>query len=124
LGQWANLFSSPQRSSGRASRRVSGRARQLASIGIGIGIGIGIETRPSIRKKHKSIARAARDIYVLINYFKMETTTRDQKPQNDPHKNHTRTTQDPQRPKMRKVACRAGFPNIRHARTTKTTKTT
>ena len=37
---------------------------------------------------------------------------------------HTRTTRDPQRPKTRKVACRAGFPNIRHARTTKTTKTT
>ena len=37
---------------------------------------------------------------------------------------HTRTTQEPQRPKTRKVACRAGFPSIRHARTTKTTKTT
>lgn len=38
--------------------------------------------------------------------------------------NHTRTTQDPQRPKTRKVACRAGLQSIRHAKTTKTTRTT
>ena len=37
---------------------------------------------------------------------------------------HTRSTQDPQRPKTRKVACRAGLQSIWHARTTKTTKTT
>lgn len=37
---------------------------------------------------------------------------------------HTRTTKDPQRPKTRKVACRAGLTSIRHAKTTKTTKTT
>lgn len=37
---------------------------------------------------------------------------------------HTRTTRDPQRPKTRKVACRAGLQSIRHARTTKTAKTT
>lgn len=37
---------------------------------------------------------------------------------------HTRTTQDPQRPKTRKVACRAGFTMIRPTKTTKTTKTT
>ena len=55
-------------------------------------------------------------------------TTRDQKPQNDPHKNHktthTRTTKDPQRPKTSKTACRAGFTMIRSTKTTKTTKTT
>ena len=37
---------------------------------------------------------------------------------------HTRSTQDPQRPKTRKVACRAGLMNIRHARSTKTTRST
>ena len=37
---------------------------------------------------------------------------------------HTRSTQDPQRPKTRKVACRAGFMNIRHTRSTRSTKTT
>ena len=34
---------------------------------------------------------------------------------------HTRTTKDPQRPKTRKVACRAVLQGIRHAKTTRTT---
>ena len=37
---------------------------------------------------------------------------------------HTRTTQEPQRAKTRKTACRAGFTMIRPTRTTKTTRTT
>ena len=78
-------------------------------------VGIGIDGKTTDPQKPHEVDRTRRP---------EPKTTRDQKPQIRPHKNHTRTTRDPQRPKMRKVACRAGFPNIRHTRTTKTTRTT
>ena len=69
------------------------------------------KARPPTQKNHKSTTGRA---------------DQSQKPHvTKNHKtNHTRTTQDPQRPKTRKVACRAGLTSIRHAKTTKTTRTT
>ena len=82
---------------------------------IGIGIGIGIEGKTTDPQKPHEHDRTRRP---------EPKTTRDQKPQNDPHKNHKRSTKDPQRPKTSKTACRAGFTMIRSTKTTKTTKTT
>ena len=69
------------------------------------------KTRPPTHKNHMStIGRA--DQSQKPHVTKNHKTT------------HTRTTQEPQRQKTRKVACRAGLQSVWHARTTKTTKTT
>ena len=74
-------------------------------------VSFGIEARPPTHKNHMStIGRA--DQSQKTHVTKNHKTT------------HTRTTKDPQRPKTRKVACRAGLQSIRHAKTTKTTRTT
>ena len=72
-GAMVKSFSSPQRASRRASMRAT----------VGIGIGIGIEDKTTDPQKPHEVDRTRRP---------EPKTTRDQKPQNDPHKNHTRST--------------------------------
>ena len=67
--------------------------------------------RPPTHKNHMSTIERA-------DQSQKPHATKNHKP------THTRTTRDPQRPKTRKVACRAGLVSIRHAKTTKTTRTT
>ena len=106
MGQWANLFSRPQRASGHAI--------------------IGIETRPPSRKNHKSHSQVCQGHLCPCQLFPKtaKPTTQDPHMTKNRKAAHTRSTQDPQRPKTRKAACRAGLMNIRHARSTRSTRST
>lgn len=165
MGQWANLFISPQRARGRAiigieagnlratcgqlayeEANKSGQSSAFACSALFVTCGqlagksarsakwtrnhrtAGIEAsgRAIIEHRASSIEVKTTDpqksqvtqpglpgtFMSLPNIFKNRKTT------------HTRSTQDPQRPKTRKVACRAGLQSIWHARSTRSTRST
>lgn len=111
MKRWANLFSRPKEPQNHKGRGQVGAHRWQSDAQKPHEPSSSGRARPPIHKKHMMwIGRADQS----------------QKPHvTKNHKSdHTRTTQEPQRPKTRKAACRAGLTSIRHAKTTKTAKTT